>query len=147
MLNDTQNQCDQAAYVLSDDEIINQDSPNYSVAGSTNNDDVFTAPHSSITLQKKPEEIQQEVGNIAIQSKQPTQFQHMSNEFEIAYWLAHHKRILDLALNIQNGMMTKTDEGYETHSTSSGSSQSCSSTQQFSFGSVLTPPEIDQVVK
>ena len=51
------NQLKSSPYVLSDDEIINQDSPNYSVAGSTNNDDVFTAPHSSITLQKKPEEI------------------------------------------------------------------------------------------
>jgi len=31
----------------------------------------------------------------------------MSNEFEIAYWLAHHKRILDLMINIRDGMANR----------------------------------------
>ncbi|CAG8712690.1 17623_t:CDS:2, partial [Rhizophagus irregularis] len=78
-------------------------------------------------LQKKPEEVRQEIGNVAI----PTQFQ---NEFEIAYWLAHHKRILDLAANIRNGMMTRTDEGDD----------SALPSQQFSYELLSTPVEIDQ---
>jgi hypothetical protein len=28
----------------------------------------------------------------------------MSNEFEIALWVAHHQRILNLAINIRNSM-------------------------------------------
>ncbi|CAB4441430.1 unnamed protein product [Rhizophagus irregularis] len=65
--------------------------------------------------------------NVAI----PTQFQ---NEFEIAYWLAHHKRILDLAANIRNGMMTRTDEGDD----------SALPSQRFSYELLSTPVEIDQ---
>ena len=47
-------------------------------------------------LQKKPEEIQHESEDIAIdlQLKCPTQFQNMSNDFEIAYWVAHHEKVL-----------------------------------------------------
>ncbi|RGB21560.1 hypothetical protein C1646_678439, partial [Rhizophagus diaphanus] len=78
-------------------------------------------------LQKKPEEVRQEIGNVAI----PTQFQ---NEFEIAYWLAHHKRILDLATNIRNGMMTRTNEGDDPALPS----------QQFSYELLSTLVEIDQ---
>ncbi len=107
--------------------------------------------HVQELFQKKLEEIHREIENVAIGiellPKQPTQFQHMSNEFEIAYWLAHHKKVLDLAINIRNGMLTRTDdEEYETASTSTTSSQH-SLVQQVSFQPALTPPEIDQVVK
>ncbi|RGB26700.1 hypothetical protein C1646_770092 [Rhizophagus diaphanus] len=78
-------------------------------------------------LQKKPEEVRQEIGNVAI----PIQFQ---NEFEIAYWLAHHKRILDLATNIRNGMIIRTNEGDD----------SALPSQQFSYEPLLIPVEIDQ---
>ena len=83
--------------------------------------------HVQELFQKKLEEIHREIENVAIGiellPKQPTQFQYMSNEFEIAYWLAHHKNVLDLAINIRNGMLTRTDdEEYETASTSTTSS-------------------------
>ncbi|CAG8593452.1 119_t:CDS:2 [Dentiscutata erythropus] len=45
-----------------------------------------------------------------LQPKRPAQFQQTDNEFEIALWLAHFKRILDLANSIRNGMMTKIDD-------------------------------------
>lgn len=64
----------------------------------------------------------------------------MSNEFEIAYWIAQHKRVLDLAINIRKGIMTSTDEEYEMASTSSSSSL-----QQCSLEPILTPPVIEQV--
>ncbi len=104
--------------------------------------------HVQELFQKKLEEIHREIENVAIGiellPKQPTQFQHMSNEFEIAYWLAHHKKVLDLAINIRNGMLTRTDD--EESSTSTTSSQH-SLVQQASFQPALTLPEIDQVVK
>ncbi|CAG8783457.1 9486_t:CDS:2, partial [Dentiscutata erythropus] len=49
-------------------------------------------------------------------SKQPAQFQQFNNEFEIAWWLAHQKRILDLATNIRKAKLTRVDE--EDNSTS-----------------------------
>ncbi|CAG8735276.1 21320_t:CDS:2 [Dentiscutata erythropus] len=39
----------------------------------------------------------------------PSQFQIVKNEFEIALWLAYYKRILDLAINIRNGMVTRVE--------------------------------------
>ncbi|RGB39850.1 hypothetical protein C1646_753974 [Rhizophagus diaphanus] len=38
----------------------------------------------------------------------------MSNEFEFAYWLAHHKRILDLAVNVlpREKETTSMDQSY-----------------------------------
>lgn len=68
------------------------------------------------------------------------QFQNMTNEFEIAYWLAHHKSILDLAINIRKGMMTSTDEE------SSLSTSPPNTLVQHSFEPVSTPSEIDQVI-
>ncbi|GBB92502.1 hypothetical protein RclHR1_20170002 [Rhizophagus clarus] len=99
-------------------------------------------------FQKKSKKIQKIV-DIAVkdnlQLKRPIQFQNMSNEFEIAYWLAHYKRILDLAINIQNGMMTSTDEEYETTSTYTSSSHALA---KLSFESVSTTPiMIDQHVR
>ncbi|RIB05100.1 hypothetical protein C2G38_2047876 [Gigaspora rosea] len=66
----------------------------------------------------------------------PAQFQQVDNEFEIALWLARHKRILDLATNIRNGMMTRLDEGDEEHVTTSVSS--------ILYEPILKLPEIDQ---
>ncbi|CAG8812986.1 16585_t:CDS:2 [Cetraspora pellucida] len=40
----------------------------------------------------------------------PKQFKQLDNEFDIALWLAHYKRILDLATNIRNRMMTRIDK-------------------------------------
>ncbi|CAG8551984.1 15057_t:CDS:2, partial [Gigaspora rosea] len=67
----------------------------------------------------------------------PAQFQQVDNEFEIALWLARHKRILDLATNIRNGMMTRLDEGDEEHVTTSVSS--------ILHEPTLKLPEIDQL--
>jgi len=143
-------------HILSDDE----DSSTSSV---TNNNDDFipTAPrftsstilHSKEIMQplqkdlyrqelfqKRPKETRHEIEELNLQSKRPTQFQNMPNDFEIAYWIANHKKILDLAINIRNGMMSNANEEYETTVTSS------SSKQQFSLESALTPSEIDQVI-
>lgn len=64
----------------------------------------------------------------------------MQNDFETAYWIANHKKILDLAINIRDGMMSNANEEYETTVTSS------SSKQQFSLEPALTSLEIDQVI-
>ena len=51
------------------------------------------------------------------QPKYPTQFQKMSNEFEVALWVAHYQRILNLAINIRDSMMVSISadgEGSET---------------------------------
>ena len=51
------------------------------------------------------------------QPKYPTQFQKMSNEFEVALRVAHHQRILNLAINIRDSMMVSISadgEGSET---------------------------------
>jgi len=42
------------------------------------------------------------IGDDETISQTLTQFQHMSNEFETAVWLANHSRILNLALEIKN---------------------------------------------
>lgn len=133
--------------ILSDDETTSQNpvtsstSPNNHISTTFQHD--MMSSHSSAEiqilqnhhmqgslLQKNQEEIRQEIGDIAI----PTQFQ---SEFEIAYWLANHKRILDLAVNIRNGMMARTDNN----------DGSASSSQQFSYEPLSTPVEIDQVLK
>src|SRR5256885_7606729 len=51
--------------------------------------------------------------------KRPPQFQNMSNEFEVAQWVAHHQRILNLAINISNGMATSIPADKEETVTSS----------------------------
>ncbi|KAF0484406.1 hypothetical protein F8M41_023008 [Gigaspora margarita] len=71
--------------------------------------------------------------------KWPAQFQQVDNEFEIMLWLARHKRILDLATNIRNGMMTRVDEGDEEHTTTAVSS--------ILHEPTLKLPEIDQYIK
>ncbi|CAG8720557.1 2230_t:CDS:2, partial [Dentiscutata heterogama] len=50
--------------------------------------------------------------------KQPTQFQQFNNKFEITWWLAHQKRILDLATNIRKVKLTRVDEEDNSTSTS-----------------------------
>lgn len=73
------------------------------------------------------------------QPKFPSQFHNMTNEFEIALWLAHHQRILNLAINIRNGMSTRViEEECETSLTSNLSHKAV-----LQSGSSL--PEIDQV--
>ncbi|RIB30321.1 hypothetical protein C2G38_2026937 [Gigaspora rosea] len=54
--------------------------------------------------------------------KRSAQFQQVDNEFEIALWVAGHKRILDLATNIRNGMMTRIDDRDKRQVTTSVSS-------------------------
>ncbi|CAG8799343.1 15213_t:CDS:2, partial [Gigaspora rosea] len=71
--------------------------------------------------------------------KRPAQFQQADNEFEIALWVARHKRILDLATNIRNGMMTRIDDRDERRITTSVSSML--------YEPTLKPPEIDQHIK
>ena len=64
----------------------------------------------------------------------------MSNDFEIAHWVACHKKVLDLAVSIQNGMMSNANEKHnETTLTSS-------SNQQIFIENALSPPEIEQVI-
>ena len=63
----------------------------------------------------------------------------MSNDFEIAHWVARHKKVLDLAISIRNGMISNANEHDETTLTSS-------SRQQISIENVLSPPEIEQVI-
>jgi hypothetical protein len=65
----------------------------------------------------------------------PTQFQNMSNEFEVALWVAQHPRILNLAKEIQNAKSTSINERSQV--LSSASSYPTSST---------TSLEIDQVL-
>ncbi len=73
-------------------------------------------------LTQDPEKTRQQIRDIAVEvdlhSKQPAQFYNMFNEFEIAYWLAYHKRILDLAVNIRDGMMNGINKESEMASTS-----------------------------
>jgi hypothetical protein len=146
-------------HVLLDDEpTIIQD---YGIAGSSNsftlptNNHVQTMPQEimfsqkdpsmqELLLQKKPEKIQHEIEDIAIdlQPKQPTQFQNMSNDFEIAHWVACHKKVLELAISIQNGMMSSADEEHDKPILVSSSSK-----QRISLEPVLTPLEIEQVIK
>ena len=145
------NQRKSSPYVLSDDE---EDSDSSIVILSNNNSSRRIQPsqHSLQELfQKKPEGgIQRKIDDIAIevdlQPKLPTQFQNMSNEFEIAYWLAHNKSVLNLAVNIQNGLTDKirTDEKYETASTSTTLQHYNVLSRQLPFESA--PPEITQVV-
>ncbi|EXX50275.1 hypothetical protein RirG_101570 [Rhizophagus irregularis DAOM 197198w] len=75
------------------------------------------------------------------QPKFPSQFHNMTNEFEIALWLAYHQRILNLAISIRNGMSTKVnEEECETSLTSNLSHEAV-----LQSGSSL--PEIDQYIK
>ena len=131
----------------SPDEYVLSDNSNSSIKVLTTRQMQSSQKSSRIQelFQKKSEEIRQKIGDNAVvevnlQSKRPMQFQNMTNEFEIAYWLAYHKRILDLAISIRNGMMTSADEEYET--TASSSSHTLS---KVSFEPV-SPPEIDQVI-
>ncbi|CAG8726169.1 7524_t:CDS:2, partial [Dentiscutata heterogama] len=87
----------------------------------TNNDDITTFQVSS------------SADNLTL--KQPAQFQQFNNEFEIAWWLAHQKRILDLATNIRKAKLTRVDE--EDNSTST-------STDIILNEPVSKLPEIDQ---
>ncbi|CAG8747605.1 2871_t:CDS:2, partial [Funneliformis caledonium] len=97
-----------------------------------------------IASRKTNEEIQHKAEDIEInlnlQQKRSTQFQNMSNDFEIAHWVARHKKVLNLVINIRNGMMSNADEHDETTLTSS-------SRQQISIENVLSPPEIEQHIK
>ncbi|CAG8690257.1 877_t:CDS:2, partial [Rhizophagus irregularis] len=72
------------------------------------------------------------------QPKFPSQFHNMTNEFEIALWLAYHQRILNLAISIRNGMSTRVNE--EECETSLISNLSHEAVLQ----SGLSLPEIDQ---
>ena len=90
---------------------------NSSVISLPNDNHTSTALYSTELLHspgemqstQDPEETRQQIRDIAVEvdlySKQPAQFHNIFNEFEIAYWLARHKRILDLAVNIRDGMM------------------------------------------
>ncbi|CAG8829832.1 23967_t:CDS:1, partial [Cetraspora pellucida] len=42
----------------------------------------------------------------------------LDNKFDIALWLAHHKRILDLATNIRNEIITRINEVFDATSIS-----------------------------
>ncbi|GBC36583.1 hypothetical protein GLOIN_2v1792160 [Rhizophagus irregularis DAOM 181602=DAOM 197198] len=75
------------------------------------------------------------------QPKFPSQFHNMTNEFEIALWLAYHQRILNLAISIRNGMSTRVNE--EECETSLISNLSHEAVLQ----SGLSLPEIDQHIK
>lgn len=46
------------------------------------------------------------VGDKTSGTQRPIQFQDMSNEFEVALWVAKHSRILNLALEIQKAKST-----------------------------------------
>ena len=121
-------------FVLSDDETMDQNQQdNSSVVSLPNNNHTSTALYSteSSMILHSPgemrsiqdyEETQQQIRDISIEadlhSKQPAQFHNMSNEFEIAYWLAHHKRILDLAINIRDGMANGINKESDMASTS-----------------------------
>ena len=66
------------------------------------------------------------------EAQYPIQFQNMSNEFEVALWVAQHPRILNLAKEIQNAKLTSV----------------ISTNQVLSapISSDTTPPEVDQVI-
>jgi len=109
------NQRKVSPYVVSDDE----DDSNSSVIilPNNNNNRGIQPTQDGLHIQelsKKSSEggIRQKIDDITIevdlQPKLPTQFRNMSNEFEIAYWLAHHNSILNLAVNIRNGLMNRT---------------------------------------
>ena len=73
--------------------------------------------------------------------KRPPQFQNMSNEFEVAQWVAHHQKILNLAINISNGMATSIPADKEETETSSVI------LHPFSYSSIgSTLSEISQVI-
>ncbi|CAB4415969.1 unnamed protein product [Rhizophagus irregularis] len=141
-------------YILSDNETCNQQE--FASRGSSKSSVTLLSPnqmqssqesfHVQELFQVKPAEIPKKIRNVAvevnIQSKKPIQFQNMTNEFEIAYWLAHHKSILDLAMNIRKGMMTSS-----TNEESSISTSPPNTLVQHSFEPVSTPSEIDQHVR
>jgi len=136
-----------ATYVLSDDEAIDQNQQNNSSVVSLPTEPSIQDPEETQQQTTRyPEEARQQIRDISIEvdlhSKQPTQFHNMSNEFEIAYWLAHHKRILDLAINIRDGMANGINKESDMASTST-----YALTHRLSYESVSTPPEIDQVIK
>lgn len=58
----------------------------------------------------------------------------MSNEFEVALWVAQHPRILNLAKEIQNAKLTSINERSQVLSTPSYPTSS------------TTPLEVDQVL-
>ncbi|RGB29298.1 hypothetical protein C1646_766781 [Rhizophagus diaphanus] len=141
-------------YILSDNETCNQQE--FASRGSSKSSVTLLTPsqmqssqesfHVQELFQVKSAEIPKKIRNVAvevnIQSKKPIQFQNMTNEFEIAYWLAHHKSILDLAMNIRKGMMTSS-----TNEESSISTSPPNTLVQHSFEPVSTPLEIDQHVR
>ena len=140
-------------YILSDNETCNQQE--FASRGSSKSSVTLLSPnqmqssqesfHVQELFQVKSAEIPKKIRNVAvevnIQSKKPIQFQNMTNEFEIAYWLAYHKSILDLAMNIRKGMMTSS-----TNEESSISTSPPNTLVQHSFEPVSTPSEIDQVI-
>ncbi|RGB30558.1 hypothetical protein C1646_765220 [Rhizophagus diaphanus] len=50
---------------------------------------------------------EEESGDETSEPQRPKQFQDMSNEFEVALWVAKHSRILNLALEIQKSKSTQ----------------------------------------
>jgi hypothetical protein len=149
--NESESQCAPSEYILSDNETWNQQK--FTSIGSSKSSVTLLSPSQMQSSQSfqvqelfqvKPAEIPKKIKNVAvevnIQSKKPMQFQNMTNEFEIAYWLAHHKSILDLAMNIRKGMMTGTNEE------NSISTSPPNTLVQHSFETVSTPSEIDQVI-
>ncbi|KAF0538288.1 hypothetical protein F8M41_007973 [Gigaspora margarita] len=68
--------------------------------------DVSSPAHRNISLSVHENDISLPVheNNISLPNHRN------DNEFQIALWVVYHKRILDLATNIRNGMMTKIDE-------------------------------------
>lgn len=66
----------------------------------------------------------------------PKAFHNMSNEFEVAVWIAQHPRILNLAIEIQNAKSTLVNkEGSQVQEVQASTSYSN-----------ITPLEIDQVI-
>ncbi|CAG8492302.1 7213_t:CDS:2 [Gigaspora rosea] len=108
-------------------------SPHLVSSAHENNEATSSHPVSSVheTDVSLPQE-----NDIALPAHRSVQFQQVDNEFEIALWLARHKRILDLATNIRNGMKTRVDERDKEHATTAVSS--------ILHEPTLKLPEIDQ---
>ncbi|RIB26095.1 hypothetical protein C2G38_2164308 [Gigaspora rosea] len=96
------------------------------VSSPAHGNDVLSPAHRNISLLVHKNDISLPVheNNISLPNhgndyslpKQPIQFKKLDNEFQIAVWVAHYKRILDLATNIRTGMMTRIDKVFGTTS-------------------------------
>ncbi|CAG8705803.1 11853_t:CDS:2 [Funneliformis mosseae] len=99
-------------YILSDDdEDLSSSVSVVTLLNNNNNGGQVCLPVQELFRKSPEKRIRWEIDDIDIgvdlQPKLPTQFQSMSNEFVISYWLAHHTSVLELAINIRNGLMNR----------------------------------------